>query len=88
MAIKLSDFDYSFFIRQQFILNLAMGVVGYLFLLTISSSYEKIILNIMYLIYFVVVLYLFFSCKSSQDIFKYSIHRIFGHYLVSFIFFQ
>lgn len=87
MTIKVSDFDYSFFIKQQFILNIAMGVVGYFFLLTISDGLEKKILNISYIVYFFGVIFLYVFCKRDRDIFKYSLHRIVGHYFVSFVFF-
>lgn len=87
MSIKLTKFDFDFFIKQQFILNLAMGVFGYLFVLTLKPGMEKILLNFIYFIYFLLVIFFYIKLRGRKDYISYSKHRIIGHFFVSFVFF-
>lgn len=87
MSIKLTKFDSDLFIKNQFILNVAIGVFGFLFALTINGGFEKDLLKFIYLFYFILVLFFYFKLKRGKNYISYSRHRILGHIFVSFVFF-
>ena len=86
MSIKVSDFDYQFFIKQQFILNIAVGLLGCLLLFSLTISSVSYIFFIFYILYFVSVIIVYIKYKDGRDLIFFSKHRIFGHYFVGSIF--
>lgn len=86
MSLKLTKFDFEFFIKKQFILNFAIGVFGYLFALTINKGFEKNVLHLIYIIYFLLIIFSYIKLKKNHDAISYSKHRILGHFFVSLVF--
>ena len=41
MSIKVSDFDYQYFIKQQFMINFVMGVLGFGLVFGLNNSIIK-----------------------------------------------
>ena len=40
MSIKVSDFDYQYFIKQQFMINFVMGVLGFGLVFGLSNKHQ------------------------------------------------
>lgn len=86
MSIKVSDFDYQYFIKQQFMINFVMGVLGFGLVFGLSNSIIKYIFYIFYILYVFAVIFIYMKYKDGRDLILFSKHRIFGHYFVGSIF--
>ena len=83
MSIKVSDFDYQYFIKQQFMINFVMGVLGFGLVFGLNNS---IIKYIFYIFYIFAVIFIYMKYKDGRDLILFSKHRIFGHYFIGSIF--
>ena len=86
MSIKVSDFDYQYFIKQQFMINFVMGVLGFGLVFGLSNSIIKYIFYIFYILYVFAVIFIYMKYKDGRDLILFSKHRIFGHYFIGSIF--
>ena len=80
MSIKVSDFDYQYFIKQQFMINFVMGVLGFGLVFGLNNSIIK------YIFYIFAVIFIYMKYKDGRDLILFSKHRIFGHYFIGSIF--
>jgi len=90
MSIKLSEFDYKYFVKNHFILNVALGILGVLGFVTIKdlgSYYLIYFFLISYILYFVFCIFIFIKARNKSDVFVYAHHRYLSCYLSSFCFF-
>ena len=83
MSIKVSDFDYQYFIKQQFMINFVMGVLGFGLVFGLNNS---IIKYIFYIFYIFAVIFIYMKYKDGRDLILFSKHRIFGHYFIGSVF--
>ena len=83
MSIKVSDFDYQYFVKQQFMINFVMGVLGFGLVFGLNNS---IIKYIFYIFYIFAVIFIYMKYKDGRDLILFSKHRIFGHYFIGSIF--
>ena len=86
MSIKVSDFDYQYFIKQQFMINFVMGVLGFGLVFGLSNSIIKYIFYIFYILYVFAVIFIYMKYKDGRDLILFSKHRIFGHYFIGSVF--
>ena len=86
MSIKVSDFDYQYFVKQQFMINFVMGVLGFGLVFGLSNSIIKYIFYIFYILYVFAVIFIYMKYKDGRDLILFSKHRIFGHYFIGSIF--
>ena len=86
MSIKVSDFEYQYFIKQQFMINFVMGVLGFGLVFGLSNSIIKYIFYIFYILYVFAVIFIYMKYKDGRDLILFSKHRIFGHYFIGSVF--
>ncbi|NIE98375.1 hypothetical protein F3J02_18110 [Acinetobacter sp. Tr-809] len=89
MSIKISEFDYQYFVKRHFVLNFALGVLAFLSFITIfdlSTYFIKILFISSCLLYFLSCIFLYMRAKTKPDALLYAQHRFIGGYLTSFSF--
>lgn len=62
MSLKISEFDHQYFVKNHFMLNLALGVLGFLGFLTIKDLnyyYINTFFTVFYILYFIFYILLF-----------------------------
>ncbi|ENW79840.1 hypothetical protein F909_02944 [Acinetobacter sp. ANC 3929] len=97
MSLKISEFDHQYFVKNHFMLNLALGVLGFLGFLTIKDlnyyyintffTVFYILYFIFYILYFIVCVFFYFRIKTSESIVLYSFHRVMCSFLNALVFF-
>ncbi|ENX60876.1 MULTISPECIES: hypothetical protein [Acinetobacter] len=89
MSIKISEFDYQYFVKNHFVLNFALGVLAFLSFITIfdlSTYFLKFLFISSCLLYFFFCIFLYRRAKAKPDALLYAQHRLLGGYLTSFSF--
>lgn len=90
MSLKISEFDRQYFVKNHFMLNLALGVLGFLGFLTIKDFnyyYVNTFFTIFYTLYFIFCVFFYFKVKGSEDIILYAFHRVMSSFLNALVFF-
>lgn len=86
MAIEINDFDYKFFIKNQFILNVIMsGFVGFV-LFAIEIFVVKVVMSVFMLLYAIYLFFMFLKYKESGSIINYARYRVVSYLFVCFSF--
>lgn len=90
MSLKISEFDRQYFVKNHFMLNLALGVLGFLGFLTIKDFnyyYVNTFFTIFYVLYFIVCVFFYFRIRGAGDIVLYAFHRVMSSLLNALVFF-
>ncbi len=88
MAIEINNFDYKFFIKNQFILNVIMSAFVGFVLFAIEIFVIKVVMSALTLFYAIYLLFMFLKDKGSRDIINYARYRVMSYLFVclSFLF--
>ncbi len=90
MSLKISEFDRQYFVKNHFMLNLALGILGFLGFLTVkdlSFYYVNIFFIMFYVLYFIICIFFYFRIRRVEDIVLYAFHRVMSSFLNALIFF-
>lgn len=90
MSLKISEFDRQYFVKNHFMLNLALGILGLLGFLTIkdlSFYYVNTFFIIFHILYFIVCIFFYCRIKRMEDIVLYAFHRVMSSFLNALVFF-
>ncbi|WP_151869799.1 hypothetical protein [Acinetobacter sp. TUM15509] len=89
MYLKLSEFDYNYFVKKHFVLNFALGVLalfGFSTIFSLSTCFIKILFILSYILYFYFCIFLYIRARVKPDALLYAQHRFRSGYLTSFSF--
>lgn len=89
MYLKLSEFDYNYFVKKHFVLNFALGVLallGFSTIFSLSTCFIKILFILSYIFYFYFCIFLYIRARVKPDALLYAQHRFWSSYLTSFSF--
>ena len=89
MSIKISEFDYQYFVKKHFVLNFVLGILAFLGFVSVfglTTYFIKIFFIFSYIFYFWFCIFLYIRARVKPDALLYAQHRFWGSYLTSFSF--
>ena len=86
MTIEINDFDYQFFVKKQFILNVIMSAFVFFVSVMVENLIVKYTLLVIMSFYSMYLIFIFLKYNESKKIINYAKHRVYSYFFVCFSF--